>query len=764
MKSPRLSLLLLLIFVATALFALAGCGDDDDDDDNGSPDDDFPDDDDDVADDDDAVIDDDDDDNDDDDNDTVGPPVSPNPNAKADAFRLYYRERMERTALSYNRFGLAGDSVFGTTIGKYYVSKSGNEYEVVAGPNDNNPNGISTWGAWQLFQAIGGRDLELTLIRQFEGLVFSEAVTELGGITVREALPGWTRIMDGVSDTITRTRLGVPVASPMPYAPALEQEILDTFYDGLIFTYRENPNEYYWNFKAINELSDYADTFVFSPLPDTLFISNCCSSWMRTPYGDWEGAYWANHNSRDNFTDYAQGYLAAFEAERTPGLPADLAAAATNAANAARAVGDRIVADGMIQMTADEHHPYDEPRPAGETRPDGTTEWQDLGSMASCQMAYVAQAISSEGLTTPVPKIPLPGAIEASAIKALFDALGISLPAPKFNCTSLDDAFIGMGWGEILELKILGISWYTWAEFVSFFAPDLLNELLGGTQDDFKELVLGAVNICYYAKIMEEDDLFVEARATLNNLVEMMYRLNGLVYFMYTEPTIGQELARNYGPEHMASTLKGIDENLYTVATYSRMFGIESPLDHFANFNLGDSRAWWIESQLYKGDTTAWALKNDAEMQTEVMAGVARREQWIQDRYHARFGNDIPQRRNGNGYECMLPDGTWQATENPHHDWFGSIHLWHEAGLCNLSPETLDCSWAALGCAHADLNEDGDVNSSDLALFNDAFSEYGMGAECDATNDWCGGADLDMSGALDTDDQGYINTAQGCIQ
>ena len=40
--------------------------------------------------------------------------------------------------------------------------------------------------------------------------------------------------------------------------------------------------------------------------------------------GAWEGAYWGNHNSRDNFTDYALGFLAAMEAAATPGLPADL--------------------------------------------------------------------------------------------------------------------------------------------------------------------------------------------------------------------------------------------------------------------------------------------------------------------------------------------------------------------------------------------------------------------------------------------------------
>ena len=41
----------------------------------------------------------------------------PHPRAAADAFRLFYRERVERALLAYNRFHIFGDSVFATTIG-----------------------------------------------------------------------------------------------------------------------------------------------------------------------------------------------------------------------------------------------------------------------------------------------------------------------------------------------------------------------------------------------------------------------------------------------------------------------------------------------------------------------------------------------------------------------------------------------------------------------------------------------------------------------
>ena len=66
-----------------------------------------------------STIDDDDDTTDDDtgDDDTGDdPPPDPNPNAKADAFRLFYKERSLRTNLSYNRFGLAADAVAATMI------------------------------------------------------------------------------------------------------------------------------------------------------------------------------------------------------------------------------------------------------------------------------------------------------------------------------------------------------------------------------------------------------------------------------------------------------------------------------------------------------------------------------------------------------------------------------------------------------------------------------------------------------------------------
>ena len=63
------------------------------------------------------------------------------PVVAARAFRLYYRERVERTIVAYNRFMLFGDTTFGINIRKAGISRTGNTFEVVPGPNDNNSIG-----------------------------------------------------------------------------------------------------------------------------------------------------------------------------------------------------------------------------------------------------------------------------------------------------------------------------------------------------------------------------------------------------------------------------------------------------------------------------------------------------------------------------------------------------------------------------------------------------------------------------------------------
>ena len=740
--------------------------DDDFTDDDTLPDDDAVDDD---SVDDDSVDDDSADDDSADDDTVVEPTPEPNPNAKADAFKLFYRERSERALLSINRFALAGDAVAANAFGKSAIAKDGDEWEVVAGPEGNNPFGKTAFAAWKLYQAIGGRELELTLIRMFEGIVFNEAISGHPGLTTREAFPGWTRTMDGIGQTVTRTKWEVPVTPPVTYSPTLEQEILDTFYDGVVFTYRENPEEYLFNFKAVNELADFSVTFVFDELdhdPPFLRVSDCCSSFMVSQMGTWEGAYWGNQNSRDNFTDYALGFLAAFEAEATDGLPADLALAAQRAAEAARRTGDNIIEHDNMLMTVDEWHDYNTLTVAGAMNPDGEVEWQDLGSLASCQMAYVAQAISHDGLSWPVPELPLPGAIETTAIRYFFEVIiGIPIPLPVMKCKSVDDAFIGMGWGEILALEVFGIPWYEIAEFVGNLFPGLWADLLGGMMDDFQELELGAVVLCYYAQIAQDEELYSEVRQTLNNLIEIQKILANLVYGKAANPDNVAQVNAELGPGAMENLVDSTEEMLYKAATYARMFNIPWPLEDFNGFIRGDEKVTYIESQLTRADTTDWPLITDDQIAAQVearLAGWVERAPWRIERYRDRFGSTYPVRRDGDGYECIGTDDNWQPTENARHEWFVDFSLWFEAPLCVFGPETLDCTWARLGCAPGDLDDSGEVDAADQALFDEAWTTYGSGAACSAVNDWCDGADFDQSGVLDEEDQAYLNAAQGC--
>ena len=65
--------------------------------------------------------------------DAAEPPPPMDVEAAARGFRLYYRERVERALVAYNRYMLFGDVGFATTIGKAGISRVGDEIEVVAG-------------------------------------------------------------------------------------------------------------------------------------------------------------------------------------------------------------------------------------------------------------------------------------------------------------------------------------------------------------------------------------------------------------------------------------------------------------------------------------------------------------------------------------------------------------------------------------------------------------------------------------------------------
>ena len=159
--------------------------------------------------------------------------------------------------------------------------------------------------------------MELAAMRLFDGIAFYEAVSGHPGMTAREVLPGWTRVVDGREGqrTVTRTRDGEPAIDPWERDAALEAEMIAAFWDGGHYTYRENPSDYLFSWAPIGEMGYYATTHSFDMLPDYLAISNCCSSFKRVPDDrPWAGAFWGNHNSRDNFPDLLMGFLAAMDA------------------------------------------------------------------------------------------------------------------------------------------------------------------------------------------------------------------------------------------------------------------------------------------------------------------------------------------------------------------------------------------------------------------------------------------------------------------
>ncbi len=730
---------------------------DDDDNDDASPDDD-----------DDASPDDDDDASPDDDtspgDDDASPPPPVTNDARAEGFKLYYRERMLRILTAWNRFGLADDAVPGTNIGQHLIAKTGNAFEVQAGEQDNNDIGKSVWSTWfarQIYAAIGDvpHAVDLSLIRMFEGLAFYEAITGHAGLTSREVLPGWTRVMDGVHGTVARTRSGQPFTPPVTFSAALEQDVLNTFYSGLVFTYREEPLEYYYSLKPIADTGDFAVTYVFSVPGDFMRESDCCSSWMISKEGIWTGAYWGNHNSRDNFPDMSLGYLAAFQAATMNSLPADLATAAARAAAAGHRIGDCIVAYNDVQMTVPETGNYDTLVPGGQVGPDGGTSWQDLGSLDSCQDVYLAKALTTDGLHEPVPQMPMPGGIERSALAYLLKELGFPDPQlPMEYCHSLDDAMLGLTWGEVMNFKLFGQPWYQVAEDIANLDPDLFPKLLGSTADDFKELELGAMANCYYAAISNQADLLDDARNTLANLVDLHRILAKLAYSAAKSPrrTLDQRL--------FDKLVRDYQSELFYAAVMASLFGIETPPSDFDNFAPAESENENLENILSLNDTTPWPLITDDQIQQQVQNALNGADiPAVVTRYQDRFPDGPPVRTAGDGYEAIGADGNWRPAENPHHAWFNANHLLFELPLCVNAPWTISPDWAVLGCERADLDNTGTVGAADLATFNAAWTQY-QGVACDAGNNWCGGADLNRDGVADQNDKDFMAAAQGCIR
>ena len=668
----------------------------------------------------------------------------PDPESAARAFRLYYKERVERVVVSYNRFMLFGDVTFGTTIGKAGVARTGNQWEVVAGPNDNNRIGVSMRTVWYAYRVYRSRLLALSLMRMLEGLVFFEAVSGHPGLTARMVYPGWTREVDGVAGTVVRTREGGPVSAPTPPGAGLESEMLAAFFQDFRVTYREAPEDILLAYMPAREIGPYAITYSHSMMPDYLRVSDCCTSLKRVPDSyPWAGAWFGNHNSRDNFPDLATGYLVALQIMNDPDADSDLRETAERAWAAGQRIGDLIQTYEGKLMTVSEHDPYDELVVAGGVRPDGETEAEDLGSLSDCQMAFLARALSADGLTLPLPELPAPGSVEA----LLSDVLGDGCPVqqPVRTCTRLQEAYCGKDWSTIGELELLGIPWLEAVAELEKETPGSAESLIGSFQDDFHEKTIAALELYSYAVSRGDAELAEAARKALGEITQLS-RFFGKLLWAQTKPA-------QYA------------ERLYSSALFDAQAGIEvDPND------LGDyARAEWqmarMEQMLELPDTEFEPLKSDEELLTIVQNDLVGKSESVKARYQEHYGETIPLRRAGGGYEATgyHPDHEWPWAEvaTPKHHQLGGIRLLEAIPLCVTAPHLLDCTWAALGCARPDLDGSGTVDAADQAAMVAATTLH-ANTPCNSTNNWCDGADLDRTGTIDETDAAFMAAAQGC--
>lgn len=666
--------------------------------------------------------------------------------AAARAFKLYYKERVERVTVSYNRFLLVGDLTFGTNIGKVGIAKQGNEYEVVPGPNDNNPIGISIWTTWHAYQIFRTRTLELTLVRMFNGLRFFEEVSGHPGVTSRFVYPGWTRIVDGQTGSVTRTRGGAPATAPTRYNTELEDEIMKAFYDGIRVTYREDPEDILFNYMPATEPHRYSVIYSFSGLPGYLRSSDCCCSIMRTPAPyPWEGAYWGNHNSRDNFPDLSLGLVTAMEAAKDQSLPDEVREAAEGAVEAANRIGDLIVQNDAL-MTVGEHTPYDQLTNSGAVRPDGEVEGQDLGTLSDCQMAYLSRAISSEGLGLPPPPAPAPSApIEAIFIDIFGDNVDCEVADGTRTCTRVEEAFCGWDWSNLEEMTIYDQPWLEMIREMEDESPGTAEMLLGSWQDDYYEITLAATALINYADLTGNRELGDRARSALSGLARLMRIFADLIY-------------SHDNPGRLA-------EQTYRAALFEGWGALEPvPLEDLGEFATAENEIAYIESWLTMDDTQPAAMRTDEQIREMIAGQLEGSSDTVKRRYADNYGDTPPVRVAGEGYEARgAPEAEhpWRPVERPHHLVVGHVRLLQALPLCNTSPQLLDCTWAAMGCERPDLNSDRTVDETDSAQFETLRQEF-SGKSCREKNDWCQGADLDRTGRVDETDAAFVQAAQGC--
>lgn len=662
--------------------------------------------------------------------------------AASRGFKLYYRERVERALIAFNRFMLVGDVSFGTNIGKVGIARTGDEWEIVPGPNDNNDIGVSTWAAWQAHKVFRTRTTALAAIRMFNGLTFYEAVSGHPGMTARNVYPGWTRVVDGVAGTVTLTREGKPAQSLLEIAPELRSELLSTFYGDVRMTYREDPSDILLHYMPTNEVGPYSVTYSFHSLPDFLRVSDCCASMKRTPAPyPWEGAYWSNHNSRDNFPDLTAGYVAAREAMQDPDASQDVRDAAERAWEAGQRIGDLIEENGGRIMTVDELHDYETLVVSGGVRPDGTTEAEDLGSLSDCQMVFLARALSSQGLSLPLPELPAPGSVEK--LLSIFDEC--KNPEPVQLCNRIGEAYCGKDWINIGELHLLGENLLEVIEKLEKDSPGSAKSLIGSFQDDFGEKTLAVLDLVRYARITGDQALMADAQKALDEITQTM-RMFGELMYASTDPA-------------------ALANRVYEAGLLAAAGGLDVPLEDMNGFARAEWQMGYVESLPDLPDTTPAPLKTDEEILKLAQDELSGSSDPVKQRYSDAYGEIPPIRRAGDGYEArQFHDGVlteWKPVVTHHHQVVGGIKLLEALSLCETAPGLLDCTWARLGCERPDLDGSRTVDDADKTLFDQRSTAH-LGVPCRSANSWCDGADLDRTGTVDAVDAAFLDAAMGC--
>ncbi len=673
--------------------------------------------------------------------------------SRARAFKLFYRERLDRVLVAYNRYSLFGDVGFGLAVGRAQVARDGDSYDIVVGPQDNNLMGTplrAVWHAWRHFRT---RTAELTLIRMLRGLEFYEAVTGHPGLTSRMALTGWTLDIDGVAKTAKRTRAGVEVDSPLKTDAALEAEMIATFFDGIQMKYRMDPKDTYLTFLPGWDPVDYAITLSMPDLPDFIRISDCCATLFRTPEGyPWADSWWSNHNSRDNFPDIGLGLLAAAEAQAFAETPAAVREIAARVTAAGVRVADLIEANGGNIMTVDEWHPYSELVVSGVVRPHGLVESENLGSMASCPMALLGRALSTEGLSAEPEDVFLPGTQELLIARDYPGLIECPFEEPR-RCVSIDDAICGLPWARMDELKVLDQPIFELADELEAGSPGTAETLLGAFQNDFDDVAEAMVTLQALLAVKAQGALAAEARDSVGHLTDLMRRFADVIYGALK-------------PNKQA-------EQRYDAAIFDALAGREVIAADLGAFEPEEVQMARAEALLDFPAATPKKLYTDDELLKMITDGLADlqdksgpgRSAAIRKRYAETYPDGKPPvRRAGDAYEARQGQGPWVPAERPRHVGTGGLHLLEAVILCTTAPQLLDCSWAAIGCAPADFDNSGVVDAADSALFETAFATHGDGATCDGASQACAGADLDGSGTLDDSDRAFMAAAQGCVR